>query len=45
MGKKAERDAVRRAEAMRRMRLQTFICMLIPLLNGWTFGLKGGGYD
>ena len=45
MGKKAERDAARRAEAMRRMRLQTFICMLIPLLNGWTFGLKGGGYD
>ena len=45
MGKKAERDAARRAEAMRRMRLQTFICMLIPLLNGWTIGLKGGGYD
>ena len=45
MGKKAERDAARRAEAMRRMRIQTFICMLIPLLNGWTFGLKGGGND
>lgn len=45
MGKKAERDAARRAEAMRRLRLQTFVCMLIPLLNGWTFGLKGGGHD
>lgn len=45
MGKKAERDAARRADAMRRMRLQTFICILIPLLNGWTIGLKGGGQD
>ena len=45
MGKKAARDAARRSEAMRRMRIQTFVCMLIPLLNGWTFGLKGGGND
>ena len=45
MGKKAERDAARRMEAMRRMRIQTFVCMLIPLLNGWTFGLRGGGQD
>lgn len=27
------------------MRIQTFVCMLIPLLNGWTIGLKGGGHD
>lgn len=45
MGKKAERDAARRAEAMRRMRLQTFISILIPMLHAWTIGLKGGGYD
>ena len=45
MGKKAERNATRRAEAMRRMRLQTFISILIPMLHAWTIGLKGGGYD
>lgn len=45
MGKEAERNEARRMEAMRRMRVQAFIAMLFPLLNGWTIGLKGGGYD
>ena len=45
MGKKAEKEARRREKAIRRMRLQTFIALLIPVMTGWQIGLKGGGYD
>ena len=45
MGKKAEKEARRREMAIRRMRLQTFIALLIPVMQGWIIGLKGGGYD
>ncbi len=45
MGKKAEKEARRREKAIRRMRLQTFIALLIPVMAGWQIGLKGGGYD
>lgn len=45
MGKKAEKEAKRRAQAIRRMRLQTFIALLIPVMAGWQIGVKGGGND
>lgn len=45
MGKKAEKEAARREGAIRRMRLQTFIALLIPVMAGWQIGVKGGGKD
>ena len=45
MGKKAEKEAARREMAIRRMRLQTFIAILIPVMAGWQIGVKGGGKD
>lgn len=45
MGKKAEKEAKRHAQAIRRMRLQTFIALLIPVMAGWQIGVKGGGKD
>lgn len=45
MGKKAEKEAARRERAIRRMRLQTFIALLIPVMAGWQIGVKGGGND
>lgn len=40
---KAQRDEDRRREAVRRMRLHTFIALLIPVMDAWEVGLKGGG--
>lgn len=45
MGKKVEKEAKRREMAIRRMRLQTFIALLIPVMAGWQIGVKGGGND
>jgi len=42
-GTKARRNEERRRQAVRRMRLQTFIALLIPIMEAWEFGLKGGG--
>jgi hypothetical protein len=43
MSKKAQRDEERRREAIRRLRLHTFIAILIPIMDAWEVGLKGGG--
>lgn len=43
MSKKAQRNEERRREAIRRMRLHTFIALLIPIMDAWEIGLKGGG--
>lgn len=40
---KAQRNEQRRRAAIRRMRLQTFIAILIPVMDAWEVGLKGGG--
>lgn len=43
MSKKAQRDEERRKEAIRRLRLHTFIAILIPIMDAWEMGMKGGG--
>lgn len=45
LGKKARKEAARKERAIRRMRLQTFIALLIPVMQGWILGVKGGGQD
>lgn len=40
---KKDRDEARRREAIRRLRLHTFIAILIPIMDAWEVGLKGGG--
>ena len=45
MGKKARKEAARKERAIRRMRLQTFIALLIPVMIGWRIGINGGGYE
>ena len=45
LGKKARKEAARKEKAIRRMRLQTFITLLIPAMQSWIIGLKGGGFD
>lgn len=40
---KAQRDEERRKEAIRRLRLHTFIAILIPIMDAWEMGMKGGG--
>ena len=40
---KAQRDEERRQQAISRMRLHTFIALLIPVMDAWDIGLKGGG--
>lgn len=45
IGKKARKEAARKEKAIRRMRLQTFIALLIPVMAAWQIGVKGGGYD
>lgn len=40
---KTQRDEERRQQAISRMRLHTFIALLIPVMDAWDVGLKGGG--
>jgi hypothetical protein len=40
---KKDRDEARRREAIRRLRLHTFIAILIPIMDAWEMGMKGGG--
>lgn len=42
-GTKAKRNEERRQTALARMRLHTFIALLIPTMDGWIVGLNGGG--
>lgn len=43
MSKKAKRDEERRREAIRRLRLHTYIAILIPIMDAWLVGMAGGG--
>ena len=40
---KAARNEVRQRAARNRMRLHTFIALLIPVMDAWDIGMKGGG--
>lgn len=40
---KMGRDAERKKAAQKRMRLHTIIAILIPIMDAWEVGLKGGG--
>ena len=40
---KAQRNEERRREAILRLRLHTFIAILIPIMDAWELGMKGGG--
>ena len=40
---KAQRDEERKREAVRRMRLHSFVALLIPTMYAWELGMRGGG--